>query len=147
MCVLSNCLYYIGYFKKNKNKLASGVHMALWWHFTSTSIAFVFGKCLNHYFLLSFSVAWSVHVLISSSRTWKSGRTTCCPQDSLGKNLILTERWQQSNVEPTGKEYLGFLVLMSSILALGSVLMPLLDSCLSYHLWYLCVRGLLCSCF
>lgn len=35
--------------------------------------------------LFSSSVVWSAHVLISSSRTWRSGRTTCCLQDSLGK--------------------------------------------------------------
>ena len=41
---------------------------------------------LTSVFVLPFSVAWSAHVLISSSRTWRSGRTTCCPQDSSGEN-------------------------------------------------------------
>lgn len=34
------------------------------------------------------SVAWSVHVLIFSSRTWSSGRPTCCPPDSSGKSIF-----------------------------------------------------------
>lgn len=69
-------------------------------------------------FFFLFSVVWSVHVLISSSRTWRSGRTTCCPQDSLGKNLL---NWQlKSIVELTKKKQkqsLDFLVLMFCILA------------------------------
>lgn len=35
---------------------------------------------------LCFSAAWSALALTSSWRIWRSGRTTCCPQDSLGEN-------------------------------------------------------------
>lgn len=43
-----------------------------------------------------FSAVWSAHVLTSSSRTWRSGRTTCYPQDSSGKN----HRPSPSNTQP-----------------------------------------------
>lgn len=64
---------------------------------------------LNQCVFFSFSVAWSVHVLISSSRTWRSGRTTCCPQDSSGENQIYRffkiKLWQWCCVEPTGNTF------------------------------------------
>lgn len=74
------------------------------WYFTKNVIPYpvLFKNSLKKYFLtccavtkfnsvfpsLFFSVAWSVHVLIFSSRTWRSGRTTCCPPDCSGKSIF-----------------------------------------------------------
>lgn len=46
----------------------------------------VFGVPTSVLFLSSVSAVLLVHVLIFSSKTWRSGRTTCCLQDSLGEN-------------------------------------------------------------
>lgn len=95
--------------------------------------------------LFSFSVAWSAHVLTSSSRTWRSGRTTCCPQDSLGKTASNEYFGCFAIIFMSPNWFIDMLSVMSIFsVALKSIKLWKVSFVVNSELWVF-VRGVKCA--